>query len=394
MRPISFFISHPIQYFSPLFKVMSERIPVKVYYFSNCSIKGSFDKGFGKEVKWDIPLLEGYSFEFLRNIAADKPLNNGFFDVCNPGIFKAMRNENAGVVVVHGWTYSSTFLAIIAARIWRKKVWLRAENPLNQEVRRSGLKAYLKKIFLRHLLFPQVNRCLYIGKESKKFFEYYGVRGKKLLYAPYAVDNNFFRREYEKYRQFGPELKDELGIPQDRVVFLYSGKYIKKKNPMSLLRAFAMMKHRDDSFLIMMGEGELRDEMQKFIENRKIQSQVLLTGFINQSVVSKFYSVCDVFVMCSGMGETWGLSVNEVMNFAKPVIVSDSCGCRADLVKHGVNGFVFKESDLESLTRYMDNLSADSELRCRTGEASAGIIKNYSYEVMINNIIKELESIK
>ncbi len=66
---------------------------------------------------------------------------------------------------------------------------------------------------------------------------------------------------------------------------------------------------------------------------------VHLTGFINQSVIPKYYAIGDAFVMCSQEGETWGLSVNEAMNFALPIVVSDMVGCSEDLVEEGQNGY-------------------------------------------------------
>ena len=53
-----------------------------------------------------------------------------------------------------------------------------------------------------------------------------------------------------------------------------------------------------------MGDGYLRDVMEEVINKNKL-SNVTLTGFVNQSSVSKYYALSDVFIMCSGLGETW-----------------------------------------------------------------------------------------
>jgi hypothetical protein len=60
--------SHPIQYFAPLYKKMTEEgLDVEVWYCSDESIRGENDKGFGTTVKWDIPLLDGYRYRFFKN---------------------------------------------------------------------------------------------------------------------------------------------------------------------------------------------------------------------------------------------------------------------------------------------------------------------------------------
>ena len=87
---ISYFLSHPIQYFSPLLSEMSKQFDLHVYYFSDASIQGNLDKGFGQKVKWDIPLLEGYQYTFLKNFSPRKSLSNRMWDVINPGDRKSV----------------------------------------------------------------------------------------------------------------------------------------------------------------------------------------------------------------------------------------------------------------------------------------------------------------
>ena len=70
-----------------------------------------------------------------------------------------------------------------------------------------------------------------------------------------------------------------------------------------------------------MGDGPLRNELEAYIAQYKVKN-VVISGFINQSEIGTIYSMADLFVMCSGIGETWGLSVNEAMNFSLPVIVT------------------------------------------------------------------------
>ena len=65
-----------------------------------------------------------------------------------------------------------------------------------------------------------------------------------------------------------------------------------------------------------------------------------LAGFLNQSELPEAYVAADVFCLPSVLHETWGLVVNEALNFGLPVVVSDKVGCAADLVRPGWNGFV------------------------------------------------------
>ena len=386
-RKITYFLSHPIQYFSPLFKALAKETDLEVYYFSDASIKGRKDAGFGEAITWDTPLLDGYAAFFIPNFGRKRNPDNHFWDVFNPGIVGVIRKRKRSVVIVNGWTYSSTLLAIFASRLLGRKVWIRAENPMNQELRKSGWVLFLKRIFLKHILFRHfTDKCLYIGTESRKFFSYYGVPADRLLYTPYAVDNDFFSAAYCQWKDRTVELKNKLGLPQHKKVILFVGKYTPKKRPLDLLKAFRQLPASPDCILVMVGEGELRPEMEKFAAMEELKEKVIFTGFVNQSQISRYYSVADVFVLCSGMGETWGLAVNEAMNFAKPVIVSDTCGCSVDLVRHGRNGFIFEEGNTGQLAAYLQQTLADGSFAEKAGMESREIIKEFSIRHIVQNV--------
>ena len=386
---LSYYLSHPIQYFSPLLRSLAEKTELSVYYFSDLSIKGSIDKGFGREVKWDIPLLQGYDSVFLKNYSRTQSMDNRFFDAVNPGVIASIRKDKAQVVLVNGWSYFSTILVIVAGRMMGRKIWLRAESPLNQELQKSSKVIRIKKILLGKLLFKRlVHRFLYIGTENRDFYKYYGVPEEKLIYTPYAVNNDHFQGEARKYKDDLPALKIQLGISPEKKVVLFTGKFIAKKRPMDLVKAFEAI-GMGDWQLVMVGDGELRPEMEAFIKERGM-SNVSLTGFVNQGSISQYYAIADVFVMCSGVGETWGLSVNEAMNFSKPVIVSATCGCSTDLVSDGINGFVFPEGELAELQAALLKVMQSESDRKRMGAASLDKINSFSIDAIVTNITKAL----
>lgn len=385
-----FLLSHPIQYFSPLFSKMAEDedIELLVLYCSDENVKGHIDKGFGVEVKWDIDLLNGYNYKFLKNNSWKPSLFNGFWGLLNFEIFKVLKKEKDSYLVIHGWNYATNFLAVIAAKIYGVKLCLRGENPLNQELLKSKNILFLRKIFFKYLFFPLFDYFFYIGSQNKKLYEYYGVKENKLIFTPYAVDNDRFKAEYEKYRDQKTEIRKELGLPVDKRIILTSGKYIYKKRPMDLLKAYHLLDD-ESTALVFLGDGELRIEMGDFINKNKINN-VFLTGFKNQSEVGKYFAASDIFVLPSGAGETWGLVVNEAMNFGLPVVVSDMVGCAYDLVLEGKNGYKFKCGDIKDLTAKIQQLIAEKNKLEQFRKKSNEIIKDYSYDVIIKNIKKEL----
>jgi glycosyltransferase involved in cell wall biosynthesis len=380
-KKVIFINSHPIQYFVPLYQYLTRNgMETECWYCSDENIHGHFDRQFGTRVAWDIPLLEGYTSRFFPNKSWKPSLYNGFFGLINPGLWRAFRNEKKSVVVVHGWNYLTHVMAIVWGKIMGHEICLRGESPLNQEMMKSSSNRFIKKILLQGFLFRFVNRFLFIGEQNKAFYKYYGVPENKLLFAPYSVDNERFSKSASDLDK--TQVRSELGLPQDAFVVLFTAKFIDKKRPMDLLQAFETLQIRN-KFLVMVGDGDLRSAMETFAVEKNILDKIRLTGFVNQTEIVKFYAAADVFVLCSGLGETWGLSVNEAMNFDLPVIVSKTAGSSGDLVRSG-SGYVFEEGNINEL--------ASALTRCYSKEQSfdpRSVVSQYSFE----RIARSLETV-
>lgn len=383
-------LSHPIQYLSPLLKALSQKTKLKVLYCSESGLKSSFDKGFSVRFSWDTPLLDGYDYTFIKNFREGQFMQNKFWDIFNPGIISTIWRSHEKIIIVNGWSYSTNWLVFITGKLAGKEIWLRAENPLNQEIRKRPIIIFLKKIILRHILFRLlVNKFLFIGSQNRQFYEFYGVSdSSKFIFTPYSVNNDFFREKHKELFPIRENLRNLIGISKDTFVFLFSGKYIHKKRPLDLLKAYHKL-NLINTALVFTGEGELRAEMEEYINKHNLIN-VFLTGFINQSKIPEYYTIADSFVMCSGMGETWGLSVNEAMNFGLPIVVSRTCGSAHDLVEDGVNGYLFEEGDIDGLSNILNKLAVDADKSKQMGKRSIEIVDNYSIPVIVRNICKNL----
>ncbi len=425
--------SHPIQYQAPLFRLLAKQpeIDLIVYFCWDFGVKeGSFDAQFGKKIKWDIPLLDGYQYKFLKNYSP-KPSSN-FWGQVNFGIIKKLilrtpdvpsiddnfrtsdvRKLKYDAVLVFGWNSFTNWLAFLTAFILKIPVFLRGENPLNQELLKPQWKIKIKKIILGWL-FKYISAFLYIGEENKKFYKFYGVPEEKLFFAPYAVDNERFIKEGKSQIAKQKALREKFGISEKDVVILFVGKLIEKKRPMDLLLAYELLiksqKPKVKSSLLFVGDGALRPELEKYVKEHNLQN-VHFIGFKNQTELPQYYAMADIFVLPSGIGETWGLVVDEAMCFSLPVIVSDLVGCGADLVKNGENGYIFKTGNIEELVSYLLELINPLDLnssysdklvdsgygikkRESFGKKSFEIIQKYGYENNIKGISEAFNRIK
>lgn len=384
--------SHPIQYEAPLFRKLAQhpKIELMVYFCWDFGVKKeSFDPEFGKKIKWDIPLLDGYEYKFLKNFSFH-PGSQKWNQEINPGIIKAIWKGKYDAILIYGWNYITNWLAFITAFLTKTPVLLYGDNPLKQEFFKSIFKIKIKKLILGNL-FRNISIFLYVGEENKNFFQYYGVAENKLIFCPRAVDNERFIREAEKLKPNKEELKREIGLNKDQTAILFTGKLIEKKHPFDLLKAYQRAANNSSkAALVFVGDGVLRTQLEKYVKDDNLQN-VCFIGFKNQTALPKYYALADIFVLPSGLGETWGLVVNEAMCFSLPIIVSDIVGCGPDLVKNNLNGYIFSLGDIQQLAQQLRVLIKNYQKRKAFGEKSFEIIKDYNYEKNIAGILMALK---
>src|SRR4051812_15223029 len=72
-KRLAIVVSHPIQYYAPLYQRLAKRddVAIKVFYTWHAGAGPIQDAGFGMPVAWDIPLTEGYEFELVPNVSSD-----------------------------------------------------------------------------------------------------------------------------------------------------------------------------------------------------------------------------------------------------------------------------------------------------------------------------------
>src|SRR5580658_5413204 len=114
--------SHPVQYASPIFRRMVHhpKLDILVAYCSLQGAKAGTDPGFGMEVAWDIPLLEGYPWEQLPNYSL-RPRLERFFGLVNPRIWKLVRSGKFDAIIFFtGYLCLTFWIGFAAAKVSRR----------------------------------------------------------------------------------------------------------------------------------------------------------------------------------------------------------------------------------------------------------------------------------
>lgn len=376
---LAYLVSHPIQYQAPLLRAIAGEpdIDLTVFFCSDWSLSAHRDEGFGREIAWDVPLIDGYRHEFLPRRA--DPGAPGPWRPLNYGLLPRLRRGRFDALWVHGFARLYNLIAMARAHA-AGLVVLNRDEAWAHSAPRGPAKAAVKRLFFAALK-RVCDGFLVIGSANRAYYASLGVDDRTMFTVPYAVDNASFRSRAEQAGATRNALRRELGIAPDRPVVLFASKFTDRKRPDDLLEAFARIAGRPETrapCLVFVGDGERRAVLEARTAALGLGESVRFAGFRNQSELPRFYDLCDVFVLPS-FNEPWGLVVNEAMNADCAIVASDQVGAAHDLVRDGENGLLFPAGDVEALSDRLARILADPE-RCRAmGLRSGKIIAGWGF---------------
>jgi glycosyltransferase involved in cell wall biosynthesis len=388
MRRLAIVSTHPIQYYAPMFRLLgsSPTIELKVFYtWSQTQAGPKFDPEFGRSIEWDIPLLDGYMHEFVENVAK-KPGSHHFWGIDNPTLVKTIEAWGPDILLVIGWSFKSHLHSMRYFK-GRIPVLFKGDSTLLDE--QPGLKKVMRRLFLRWV-YRHIDYALFVGKNNQAYFRALGLKESQTWFVPHAIDNERFAEPNEKYETAARKWREDLGIKDSDLVFLFAGKLEPKKDPYFMLKLAAEMPEVGVKFVVV-GNGKLEEDLKR---DASKDSRILFLGFQNQQIMPVLYRLCDIFVLPSaGPGETWGLSVNESMACKRPVIASDKVGCVPDLIENNKTGWIFASGDKTEadLVNKIGIMVHDKPALRILGQNAFEKVQAYSYSVSVGNIIRLID---
>lgn len=383
-RPIKVgvLVSHPIQYFVPVYRALAQNpeITLSVIYRTRTGVDAYHDAGFGRLVKWDIPLLDGYRSQFLSDKTELRSLE--------PRVVTELLRERFDVLIVHGYNSGTNLLGIAVALLTGARVIIRGDTRLQQH----HLRARAWKQFFKRKLFKVFDGFLSIGTLNKEYYASFGAEPDRIFFAPFCVNNASFSVEASGRSIGRQQFRLEFGLPADCVVILFASKLTARKRPADLLAAYAnLAQQHPDAWLIMAGSGEQEQTLKTAAAALGLE-RVRFVGFQNQSALPNLYAASDIFVLPSEQ-EPWGLVVNEAMAAGLPVIVSDEVGAAPDLVQGQGTGIVYRCGDVAALTRAMESLLQSAQKRQEMGAKGQELVRAWDVDKCVSGIVSAVQRV-
>ena len=297
-------------------------------------------------------------------------------------MWRALDEIKPDVVVVPGWSYADALSALLWCAKTHTPSVVMSESTAWDEVR-AGWKEWIKRRLVKLNSAglaggtPHTDYLIQLGLERERIFSGYDI-----------VDNEYFTRNADVVRGQGAAVRSQHGLPEK--YFLASARFIEKKNLFRLVQAYRDYRDQAGKMengkqkceiwdLVLLGDGPLKPELNRLISELGLEACVHRPGFKQYNELPAYFGLASAFVHPSTT-EQWGLVVNEAMASSLPVLVSNRCGCAADLVTEGVNGFTFAPENVAQLTQLMLRLANSQFPLADFGRASRRIISGWGPE--------------
>lgn len=375
---IAVIASHPVPYQVPLWAEMGKLPEVELTVFY-CD---------ASPPEWPTDLLDGYQYSFLRNWANRS--QKGFLRRINPGLFGAIYRSRFDAVVLQSWDNLSSWIAFWAAKIGGIPLVFRGEaiRTAGSSGWRHKLKSWLMSWYLRQFI-----AILFTCEGNHEYMRFYGVPENRLFYSPCAVDNERFQRERCKLAPHRSKVRADLGIHSDSLVVIMVAQFRALKNHMHLVEAARRLaaSRGPKMDFILIGTGSEYQRVTDFVEQNCLHN-VHLMGFQPYDSISKFLAIADVGVMLSDWDPS-PKALNEMLNFALPVICTDSIGTSRDFVREGENGYLIGVGDIDLLTRHLRTLAENPALVACMGKRSLEIVSEATFDKAAVALLSAIQSI-
>ena len=304
-------------------------------------------------------------FDFLthRDVEADynqeiRNLGGKIFNLpkLNPfsiGYYKALKeflkNSNYDIIHVHQDCMSS----IVLKEAKKQKVAIRVSHAhsSNQD---KNIK-YIIKLFYKKFIKKYATHLFACGVEAGKWM--FETNNFKVL-------NNAIDSEKYKYNSVKKcEMKKKLGIPLTSIVIGHVGRFSGVKNHSFLIDIFEKLSKQNDCYLVLVGDGDLKEQIEIKVKEKSLEKRVLFLGLRND--VHDLMQVMDVFVLPS-LYEGLPLVLVEAQAAGIPCVISDNIpdDCvLTDLIKKiSLNDDIYNWVELITQSIYQDKKITSEEI--------------------------------
>ncbi len=210
-----------------------------------------------------------------------------------------------------------------------------------------------------------------------------GIPPDCISIVPLGLDPDEMRRSDD----LRAKARREFGLADGELLLGNVGRLVPFKGQEYLLKSFAeVSKSRPGAKLMIVGDGELEEELRRTASELGIAGRTIFTGFRDD--IPSLYSAMDVYVHSSveGGGETFPFAVLQALAFGLPMVVTE-VGEVGSMVEKGVTGFAVKDRDPGVFAGALAALLDDPALRGSMGREGRNLLmKKFTVAAMADGV--------
>jgi glycosyltransferase involved in cell wall biosynthesis len=377
--------SHPVQYQAPLLRRMARRddVDLQVAYCTLRGAEAAHDVEFGATVKWDVPLLDGYTWKHVANRGSG---GESFFGLCNPELRKLILEGAFDAVLCYlGYRRATFWIAYFAAKSVGAAFLFGTDTTSLTPMDGRMWKRRVKRL-LWPRLFRLADQVMVPSSGSVDLMRSLGLPDQRVTLTPYVVDNDWWLAQSARVDR--NEVRTSWGAGPEDLVVLFCAKLQPWKRPFDLLQAFAKASI-PKGLLVFAGEGPLRSELEAEAIALGVADRVRFLGFVNQTQLPGIYTAAELLVLPS-MYDAFGVVVNEAMLCGCPVVASDHVGAARDLITHGRTGFVYPCGKIDMLADVLCRALASPEQLAGLSRAARARMESWSPRENIEGTVEAI----
>ena len=312
------------------------------------------------------------TFESVCHLPADKRHEVFFsspFDM--PALMQLtslIKREKYTVVITHLW------LANTVGRIAARFAGVPTVFAFEQNVY-DTVKSW-KQFLLDRLLQGSTTRIIAISQAVKDSIVRHGINPKRIDILLNTIQPEDYQLPVDRNI-----LRRELGLPEDAFLFITIGRLEKQKAHDILLKAFQKVTRGD---LIIVGEGDLKDSLQKQTTTLGLDGKVFFLGV--RKDIPALLNSSDCFVFPSRW-EGVGIVMLEALAAGLPTIVSDFSAAK-EIITNGSDGLIVPIENVEQLAEQMQRVLDSEQLRATLSKQAQITAQRFSIEEHVNTILK------
>lgn len=363
-------------YRMPLFQKLSEMpsIDLEVYFLSESA----------PNRRWRVDRSYEFKHKVLPGVTLSYHGRDLFSYIINPTVPLELVRSRCDLVIISGWLDFACQAAFFTSKAWGKPNILWAESTIHEASWRRSVSLPLVKLMVRG-----ADACVASGTRSSQYLISLGAPSDKVFVAINTVDIDHFRSGSLLSAAERAALRRAFGV-EGRKVILYSGRLTELKGVEYLLQAYWRLREEyADLGLLIVGYGPEERSLKRLCVEQGIED-VHFVGHVDMEAMPKYYAISDLYVFPS-LRDVWGMVINEAMACGLPVITTNKVGASADLIEHGVNGYVVEAGDPIALLEAMRRLVADPLLRGRMAENSRKRIRDFGLDQSVDGFRLAIE---